>query len=96
MRKKTMLAVLLSLTVSVFVVGGISFAADVNKNNDHMMNSETMSSMMNGNSMSTMMKMMEDPSMSKMMNAMNSSEGQEMMKSCSKFMESYRDKNERK
>jgi hypothetical protein len=42
--------------------------------------------------MGGMMQMMENEGMQKMMGAMNTPEGQEMMKSCSNFMESYGDK----
>lgn len=44
--------------------------------------------MMNGNGMSGLMQM-DNEGMQKMMGAINTPEGQEMMNSCSKFMDSY-------
>ncbi|GAX91653.1 hypothetical protein [Effusibacillus lacus] len=43
-------------------------------------------------SIGNMKKMMENQNMTKMMEGMNTPEGQEMMKACSKFMESNSNK----
>lgn len=83
MQKKTKLALAFSLAM-VLVIGGMAFASGINEN-------DGMDNMMNGHGMLGMMQMMVNENMSKMMDAMNSPEGQEMMKACRKFMESYGD-----
>jgi hypothetical protein len=77
MRKKTLLLVSFALA-TVLVVGQVGFAAE-SDDFSGMMN------MMNGNGMSAMM---ENESMNKMMNNINTPEGQEMINSCGKFMDS--------
>lgn len=80
MQKKSKVVFVLFSLAAVLIVGKVTFAAESNNNHEQMMNS---------NSMSSMMDMMGDKNMTKMMDAMNSPEGQEMMKSCNKFMDSY-------
>jgi hypothetical protein len=77
MQKKTKLSSL----VALLAVGQVSFAAESGKDQPPMMKG-----------MSSMMEMMGDQGMKHMMDAMNSPKGQEMMKSCRAFMESYNGK----
>lgn len=80
MQKKTKVFLGISL-MALLAIGQVSFAAETDKD-------QTTTT----NGMTNMMKMMDNHGMSKMMDAMNSPEGQEMMKSCSKFLESYNEK----
>jgi hypothetical protein len=75
--KKTLLLVSFALA-AVLVVGQAVMAAEPNNGG-----------MMNGSGMSGMMQMMDNDGMQKMTGAMNTPEGQEMMNSCSNFMDSY-------
>jgi hypothetical protein len=81
MKKKALLLVSFALA-TVLVVGQAGIAAESDEKSPNQ-------GMMNGNGMSGMMNMMQNENMGKMMDAMNSPEGQEMMNSCSNFMESY-------
>lgn len=85
MQKRTKVGLVFSLA-AVLIAGKVSFAAESNPNND---------SMMNSHNMSTMMQMMDNQNMSKIMNDMNTPEGQEMMNGCMKFMQSYNGKEDK-
>jgi hypothetical protein len=62
MQKKSKVVFVLFSLAAVLIVGKVTFAAESNNNHEQMMNS---------NSMSSMMDMMGDKNMTKMMDAMN-------------------------